>query len=53
MKSIKYIFAFTFLSIFLTACSATATADDDEIYVQEQVQFTGGDTAAEINTNRD
>lgn len=53
MKTLKLIFALFLFSIVFTACSATATADDDQLYVDQQVQFTGGDTTAEINTNRD
>lgn len=53
MKSIKYIFAFLFLSIFLTACSATSITEDDELYEVEEVQFTGGDTTAEMDRSRE
>ena len=51
MKTLKLVFALFLFSIAFTACSATD--DDDQLYIDQQEQFTGGDTTAEINTDRD
>jgi hypothetical protein len=53
MKTLKLIFALFLFSIVFTACSATATAEDDQVYIDQQVQLTGGETVAEIDRERD
>ena len=53
MKAIKFIFATLVVSILLTACSATSVSEDEELYIQEEVQATGGDGAAEIDRSRE
>ena len=53
MKAIKFIFATLVLSIVLVSCSATAVSEDDELYNVEEVQATGGDTAAEMMRSRE
>lgn len=52
MKTLKLLFVVFLFSTVFTSCSATATADDDQLYVEQQAQFTGGDTAADIDTER-
>ena len=53
MKTLKLVFALFLFSTVFTACSATATADDDQVYIDQQAQFTGGETAADIDRSRD
>jgi hypothetical protein len=52
MKSIKFIFAAFFISLFLISCTADS-ASDDELFLPENEVATGGDTEADIMRTRD
>jgi hypothetical protein len=53
MKTIKFIFAFFLFATLLTSCSATSTAEDDELYSVENTQAIGEETSADMIRSRE
>lgn len=53
MKTLKFIFAFFLFATLLTSCSATSTAEDDELYSVDNVQATGEESTAEPIRSRE
>jgi len=51
MKSIKFIFAAFFISLFLISC--TSDSSDEELYMPESEYATGDDGQADIIRDRD
>ncbi len=53
MKTFKFIFAFFLFATLLTSCSATSTAEDDELYSVENTQATGEESSADVIRSRE
>lgn len=53
MKAFKFIFATVLFTILLTSCSATSTAEDDELFSVENVQAIGEESSADMIRSRE
>lgn len=53
MKALKFIFAFSILSIALTSCTSDNLSADEDLYSQDELFATGEDGTATWDNTRD